>query len=352
MLAGVKVQTASRGLLALLGRISDIPAYVLTPSHRGKETIVDIPSLLIHPLTLRSMDFDALLCHDQLSGIYGLLAKKVKGIPFAVYAYQALTGDIDRLRIHGSASGVSSVLDIPGMFRRLEKTVLSSADAAIALSKFTAGQIFDEYGVRSEIVYPGCTPLKKIPSKRDDFVLAASRWDPGKNAETLIEIAKGIQNAHFVMAGSWFPPEYRQIFEQRLRREGMNDRFHIAGTMTEEDLMKQYSSARVYVHPNAEPFGMNILEAAAHGCPIVAPAKAGAAELFEENVHGFFTNTVIYHKADAEDYIPKIKALLRDERLAWRMGKAGWETSQKHDWNAHAQSLVDLFQQKGLLDSA
>jgi glycosyltransferase involved in cell wall biosynthesis len=342
MLGGVKVQTVSQGLLALLGRITDIPAYVLTPRHRGKETIVDIPSLLLHPLTLRNEDFDALLCHDQLSGIYGLLAKRVKGIPFAVYAYQALTGDIDRLRVHGLAPGISSAFRVSDVFRRLEKTVLLSADIVISLSQFTARQILNAYGITSEVVYPGCDPPKEIPPRRGNFILAASRWDPGKNAETLVEIAKGIPGAQIVMAGSWFPPEYRLHFEQHLRDAGINDRFRVLGTVSEQDLKKYYLSARAYVHPNAEPFGMNILEAAAHGCPIVVPRKAGAAELFEENVHGFFTDTVIYHQAKAEDYIPPLKTLLEDERLAWRMGHAAWQTSKQHDWKDHAKRLVEV----------
>jgi glycosyltransferase involved in cell wall biosynthesis len=342
MLQGVKVQTVSQGLLALLGRITDIPAHVLTPRHRGKETIVDVPSLLLHPLTLRSEDFDALLCHDQLSGVYGLLAKKVKGIPFTVYAYQALTGDIDRLRIHSVVPGISSALGVSDMFRWLEKTVLSSADAVISLSQFTAHQILDTYGIKSEVVYPGCNPPKEVPLRRGDFILAASRWDAGKNAETLIEIAKGIPDAQIVMVGSWFPPEYRLQFKRRLRNEGIDNKFHIVGTVPEQDLQKYYLSARVYVHPNAEPFGMNILEAAAHGCPIVVPRKAGAAELFEDNVHGFFTDTVIYQQAKAEEYIPPIKTLLRDERLAWKMGYAAWQTSQQHDWNNHTKRLMEV----------
>lgn len=349
MLAGVKVQVASKGLLRQLGRITDLPASMLTPSHRGKETIVDIPSLLLHPLTLRTEDFDALLCQDQLSGVYGLIAKKSKQIPFAVYAWQALTGDIDRLRIHGTAPGISSVLSISNIFRRLERTVLSSADVVISLSKFTAGQILDEYGISSEVVYPGCTPPEEIPPRRGDFILAASRWDPGKNAETIIEIAKGIPSAKIIMVGSWFPSEYRLRFEERIRGAGVQDRIDVLGTVPEQDLRKYYLSARAYIHPNAEPFGMNVLEAAAHGCPIIVPRKAGAAELFEENVSGLFTDTIIYHKAEADEYIPLINKMLVDERLAWEVGNAAWQTSKRYTWAAHASRLVDVLKYSSLI---
>ena len=110
--------------------------------------------------------------------------------------------------------------------------------------------------------------LKELKGQRD-FVLAAN------------EIAKTHPDCRFVVVGKDNSGD--QSFRRELRRMakifGLEDRFLWLGWLDDTDSF--FAAIDVFVSPSySESFGLAILEAMAHGKPVVATATEGARELF------------------------------------------------------------------------
>ncbi len=94
------------------------------------------------------------------------------------------------------------------------------------------------------------------------------------------------------------------------------------------------SRAMVHVHANEEAFGMQSLEAASCGCPIIIPAGSGVTDLFEHGVHGYFPK-----KGDLEEIINYIKLIFENPAKAENMGRQAWEVAKLNTWEHYVKKL-------------
>jgi glycosyltransferase involved in cell wall biosynthesis len=189
------------------------------------------------------------------------------------------------------------------------------------------------------IVYPGTEVAGRIPSKRDDYLLAVARWEPGKNPLFLLEVLtdlkrKSIQTK-LLLVGMWKSDLFREYFTREAKSRGVEDRIAMVGAVSRSELTSLYLRARALIVPDITAFGMIALEAAAHGAPVVIPRGSGVTDLFEDGVHGFFPD-----ENDLEEFSSCIGKLVDDERLAWKMGYRGWEAAQPYTWANHAKNLL------------
>jgi glycosyltransferase involved in cell wall biosynthesis len=81
------------------------------------------------------------------------------------------------------------------------------------------------------------------------------------------------------------------------------------------------------------------LEAAAHGCPIIIPKRAGVTDLFTDGIHGFFPD-----EGDVEGFAVSAAKLVANERLAWKMGYDAWNAAKEHTWDNHAKTLAAVLE--------
>jgi hypothetical protein len=84
--------------------------------------------------------------------------------------------------------------------RKIEEKVLRNAKVIITNSMWNR-KTLEEYGIKSEVIYPGCYPVSKLSESRKRIVLAVLTWDSGRKPEIYGEIAKRIKGK-MVMAGS------------------------------------------------------------------------------------------------------------------------------------------------------
>lgn len=131
-------------------------------------------------------------------------------------------------------------------------------------------------------------PGKALP--RGDFyvpegaplLLAMGRLHANKGFDTLIEALGHLPDAYLLLAGTG--PE-RQALEAHAVRAGVKPRIRFLGWR--EDIADLLATADLFVHPaRHEPLGNVILEAWAHGRPVVATAADGPRMLIEDGVTG------------------------------------------------------------------
>jgi glycosyltransferase involved in cell wall biosynthesis len=144
---------------------------------------------------------------------------------------------------------------------------------------------------------------------------------------------KGIANLLRAAAGSRLP--YRVALvgfgpeEARLRSLaaalGLADRVEFAGRVSDAELSRRYAEADVFVLPatidargDTEGLGVVLLEALAHGLPVVATRRGGIPDIVIDGETG-----LLVEDGDAAALARAIERLLADPALARRLAERG-----------------------------
>ena len=165
-------------------------------------------------------------------------------------------------------------LDRWGLKRYFDHVVVVSRDLR---DHFVEKWHFPERKVK--LIYNGTEIPENKTAKRDKFVIgSAGRFFPVKDYPLLVEVARELldrtDRIRFELAGDG--PEKGRI-EEQVREYGLEDRFVLRGFI--DDMDSFYRGLDLYIntsHHEGNP--MSVLEAMAHGLPVIAPGRGGLNE--------------------------------------------------------------------------
>lgn len=145
---------------------------------------------------------------------------------------------------------------------------------------------------------------------------SAGRFFPVKDYPLMVETARIVSEkkaaVRFELAGEG--PE-RDRLEKRIAAYGLSKLFRLCGHIIE--MGGFYTGLDVYLNTSLhEGIPMSILEAMAHGLPVIAPKVGGIAEIIEDGVEGFLVSS-----RNPEDFAEQCVRLQNTE-LRQRMGRA------------------------------
>ncbi len=174
-----------------------------------------------------------------------------------------------------SAASARTVAVSDGLRNTLVKTWHSKSGKTIA--------------IHNPVFFPDdtCVASRDELLRRDDVILAVGRLAPVKEYATLIRAFARLKrpNARLVILGKG--PEEAKI-RALAARLGVADRVSMPGYLP--DPWKAYETAKCFVLTSrSEPFGNVIVEALAHGLPVVTTACSGPLEILQ---HGRFGKIV------------------------------------------------------------
>ena len=112
------------------------------------------------------------------------------------------------------------------------------------------------------------------------------------------------------------------------------------GRVSDEDKVRYFASADIYVAPNTgqESFGIVLLEAMAAGVPIVASDIHGFKNVIQRNVQGF-----LVEPRNPRALAAGLYALARDPDLRHEMGEAGRARAPEYSWDRVTEQIVDFY---------
>jgi glycosyltransferase involved in cell wall biosynthesis len=234
-------------------------------------------------------------------------------------------------------------------------------DRFVAISEFGKRGICSTYGIRPDrvtVVYNGvdsllrpiATDARTVQSLQikydlpERYILDVSRFDPHKNIlgvvrayASLIKQCDRVEDLVFV--GGRHIPAYSSAVDAEISSLGIADRVHIAPFISDEDMVHVYNNASLMVFPSFyEGFGLPVIEAQACGVPVVISNIEALTE-----VSGGAALTV-----DPYDVTAIAKAmheLLANEDVRTRLVHAGKRNAARFTWQAHGDTIAQIFMQ-------
>ncbi len=322
-------------MLELARRLPDADVLVLAPAVPGSRVfdrqsgvrVRRVPGAGLGPvpwvwrLTLSTVRAclagrpDLVVCGHVLVAPAALLARALFRVPYAMFAYA-----YEIRRRH---------------WRTVVGLLLRSADAVLAISKFTRALVL-ERGVAPErvhILHPGVDPDRFTPDRaRTDgsgsAILSVSRLtELYKGHDTVIRALPLIKSrcpaARYVIAGDG---RLRQYLARVARSVGVEADVVFAGEVSDDELRCLYRESSVLVQLSresasgggAEGFGIVCLEAAACGRPVVAGRSGGLVDAIVDGETGILVDPL-----DLGATAEAIVSVLTNPALARRLGEAG-----------------------------
>lgn len=208
--------------------------------------------------------------------------------------------------------------------RKLDLESVQDIDIFIANSTVTQERIKKYYGKPSTVIHPPVDVGRFTPKptgERTGYVLWG-RHVPYKRFDLAIEACNQLGVPLTVIG--------RGSDTERLKKLA-GPTITFTGRISDAELVKKAQSAKAFLFPNEEDFGISAAEALAAGTPVIAYAKGGALDIVQDGETGVLFNeqaveslVAAIKKADKMKFLP---ATLH--RKAKRFDKILFETKIK-----------------------
>lgn len=191
-------------------------------------------------------------------------------------------------------------------------TLRRAVTAQIAVSEFVAANIDGD----STVVYAGVEPQEDVVGPRERVILVAQRLSPEKRTGDALDAfaASGLaaQGWRLEIAGRGTQqPE----LATRAARLGLTHQVEMLG-FTDDLADRMRRAAMVLATAPAEPFGLTVVEAMAHGTPVVACAGGGHLETV-----GRVSDRFLFKPGCTEDAGHLLACLAADPRVRASYGE-------------------------------
>jgi colanic acid/amylovoran biosynthesis glycosyltransferase len=234
------------------------------------------------------------------------------------------------------------------MFRR----ALGTVAAIVTVSDYNRRILEQQYGVSPERIHvipmfadiPNSPVLSAPPNDRI-IVLTVARLVEKKGHGTLIRaLAKLPANYEAWVVGTG-PLDVRSI----AKAAKVGDRVKVLGRLSDEQLQKTYQAATIFCLPSEtsaegdrEGIPVALMEAMAHGLPVVATRHAGIPELVSE---------VLVEQGDVEGLAAALLQLGQNLDLRYRQGRKNREIVSARFSRRNVLLLKALFERTVAKDS-
>lgn len=189
---------------------------------------------------------------------------------------------------------------IPFFVKRMRKLDLQSVkdiDVFIANSTVTQERIKKYYKRPSTVIHPPVDVERFTPppkGERSGYVMWG-RHVPYKRFDLAIEACNRLSLELNIMGSG---PDTARL------KKLAGPTIHFLGQVTNRELEQQAQSARGFLFPNEEDFGVSAVEALAAGTPVVALARGGALDIVQDGETG-----VLFKEQTVESLIVAIERL-------------------------------------------
>ena len=178
---------------------------------------------------------------------------------------------------------------------------------------------------------------RRAANATERYILNVSNKWPHKNTAAAVRVLKRIENEcehKLVIVGE----QNRQVV--RLISElGLQDRIVLKGNIPDEELIKLYHGADVFLFPSlSEGFGMPPLEAMACGVPTISSYAGSLAEVLDDGA-------VLVCPYDIEHMAEAILKVINDREFREHLIEKGLERAKMFNWDDSARKVLAMYKE-------
>lgn len=229
------------------------------------------------------------------------------------------------------------------------KYALNKSFHIIAVSKTTKKDIIHEYAIPEEkisVIYNGYESMKlpttnyELRTNSYPYFLYIGTIQPRKNLSFLVSAFAQFHKTHpdykLILAGKkgWL---YEDIFKQ-VEQIGLKDSIMFPGYVSEEEKNNLYRKAVAFILPSLyEGFGIPLLEAMAHSCPVISSFSSSLPEIGGEAC-------LYFDPKNEEDLVERMKSIVSDAALKKKLVTTGRERIKLFSWDTTGDRTLHILQ--------
>lgn len=229
----------------------------------------------------------------------------------------------------------------------IAQTVMEKTRGRIAVSELARRTLVDHVGGDAVLIPNGvecanfaeAEPFENWPGQGGSLFFLGRLDEPRKGLAVLLgalpAIAERNPGVRVLLAG---PGDSAEI-SRRLPAD-IADRLTFLGLVSEEDKVRAFHSADIYVAPNTggESFGIVLLEAMASGTAVVASDLEAFRRVLDDGRAGAH-----FRNGDSADLAEAVNRVLADGEERRRMVAAGRDRAWLYDWSRVTREIVDVY---------
>jgi len=242
-------------------------------------------------------------------------------------------------------------------WRHVQPRLLRAVDRIIAISRQTASDITQLYGLPAEnieVIYPAYGP-RFWPATDEEKERVRQRYQTGlqfilhvgsisrkKNLLTLLlafeELCRRGYEGRLLLAGRQYPKGYDEAFYAHLGSSPHRGRILLPGPVPDEDLPALYSAAELMIFPSLhEGFGIVPLEAMACGTPVITSNSGALPEVVGGGA------TILGNPTDAAAWAEAAERLLSDAALRAERISRGLQWVKRYSATEAARQTLAVY---------
>jgi glycosyltransferase involved in cell wall biosynthesis len=228
-------------------------------------------------------------------------------------------------------TGDYSTAEFRERFAHQARQAAKNSDLIIAVSEFTADQIeehlkFDRSRIR--VVPHGVHLPRETGRPRENLVLFVGAIQRRKNVARLVQAFEPMPEGwRLVLAGAadgFGASEALQAIESSTRRGSIE----IRGYVPDDELSRLYDRAAIFAFPSLdEGFGMPVLEAMAHGIPVITSTRSALREVAGDAA-------LLVDPTDTEAVSGALIQLASDLSLRTELARRGRARAAQFSWSS------------------
>lgn len=153
-------------------------------------------------------------------------------------------------------------------------------DLFLANSQTTAQRIRKYYRREAQVVYPGVhMEPKPAVEKEEEYYLIVGRFIYYKRFDLAVQACTRLKRRLIVVGCG---------DEEKALHAMAGDTITFTGRISDEEMHELYRSAKAFLFPGEEDFGITPVEAQTAGCPVIAYGRGGATESVIDQKTGVF----------------------------------------------------------------
>jgi glycosyltransferase involved in cell wall biosynthesis len=228
-------------------------------------------------------------------------------------------------------------------FTEQAKRAAAHSDRIVAVSEFTASQVTALLGFEKErirVIPHGVRVRERAENDtREPVILFVGALQHRKNIIRLVDAFEELPKEwRLVLAGS--PNGYgADSILKRIEASRVRDRIQVLGYVEGQRLDRLYAGATVFAFPSLdEGFGIPVLEAMAHGTPVVCSDRPALKEVAGDAA-------LLVDAEDTEQLAVALRRVITSPELAADLSSRGLERAKQFSWERAAEATYDLYRE-------